>query len=134
MNATRITRHSTILTIVIAGAALALAACNSPDKGTQVGGDTPSTPSPSRTTATPEALPPDGRQLFDFLLAKIPKLVAKVPCSCCPYSLAQCYRGACPTSCGPCNRIGRQVYKWHVQGVSDDDIISRVKIRWPRRG
>jgi hypothetical protein len=78
------------------------------------------------------ALPSDGKPLFDFLLAEIPHLADKVPCSCCPFSIGDCYRGACPTSCGPCNQIGRDTFQWHQEGVSDDEIVSRVQAKYLR--
>ncbi len=88
---------------------------------------------PARAAATPTApleIPPDGPDLFAFMKEKIPTLAAKVPCSCCPYSIGQCYDGACPSSCGPCNSIGRDAYTWHVQGVPDDAIVARVRLKY----
>lgn len=78
------------------------------------------------------ALPPDGAPLFVFLLREIPTLVEKVPCSCCAKMLAECYRGACPPSCRPCNEIGRAIYGWHMGGMNDADIVALAKVRFPR--
>lgn len=77
-------------------------------------------------------LPPDGAPLFSFLLKEIPELVDKVPCSCCDKNLGACFRGACPPTCGPCNKIGRAVYLWHLAGSSDDEIVALVKAKFPR--
>ncbi len=134
MIATRTWWLALVATVTVA----ALGACDrTPDRGAvPVGEPTPVAQSPAASAAAQaqaDELPPDGRQLFDFMLATIPDLVAKVPCSCCPFTLAQCYHGACPTSCGPCNKIGRKVYKWHEQGVSDDEIVSRVVTQHPRK-
>jgi hypothetical protein len=72
-------------------------------------------------------------RLFSFMFERIPVLAAKVPCSCCKYTLAECYRGACPPQCGACNQIGREVYTWHMQGMSDEAIVVRVQAKYPRR-
>jgi hypothetical protein len=77
-------------------------------------------------------LPADGTPLFAFLLREIPTLVEKVPCSCCGKMLAECYRGACPPTCRPCNEIGRAIYGWHMAGMSDADVIALVKVKYPR--
>lgn len=83
--------------------------------------------------AAADEVPPDGPGLFRFMLERIPELAMKVPCSCCSYKIGQCYHGACPTSCGPCNRIGRDVYEWHRKGVGDDEILARVVRKYRRR-
>ena len=85
-------------------------------------------PPPSRGIVA--GLPADGEPLFRFLLAEIPEVVAEVPCSCCGRKLAECYRGACPPSCRPCNDIGRDVYGWHVEGVPTNEIVARVEAKY----
>ena len=130
------------LTLLTAAVGVAVACDRAPERGrVLVAEPAAAAPAPVAEPAATGAaahahadeVPPDGRQLFDFMLAKIPELVAKVPCSCCPFMLGQCYHGACPTSCGPCNKIGRKVYNWHQEGVSDDEIISRVTTQHPRK-
>lgn len=119
------------LVIASIGSLMALVACtsSSTESSRPATGVTPVT---QQATADLSSIP-DGKPLFDFLLANVPELVEKVPCSCCPFALAECYRGACPTTCGPCNRIGRKAYEWHKQGMSDDAIVARVKAEFPRR-
>jgi len=85
---------------------------------------------PSGPAGHPSTVPEVGKPLFDFLLAEIPDLVDKIPCSCCSYKLGQCFRGACPHNCGPCNMIGKDVYEWHRAGLSDDEILKRVHERY----
>lgn len=92
----------------------------------------PASAAPASAT-TEEAMPADGRPLFSFLLRKIPDLAMKVPCSCCQYRIGQCYQGACPTTCGPCNQIGRDVYTWHREGLGDEEILARVAAKYPHR-
>lgn len=113
-------------------ALLVAAGCDSQRTSTPEATATAPAPDQAPTTSTNATLPPDGRPLFDFLMANIPELVAKVPCSCCPFTLAECYGGACPTTCGPCNEIGRHVYEWHQQGMTDDAIVARVEAEFPR--
>jgi hypothetical protein len=93
-----------------------------------------SRPAPGASTAGPlpaaptDVIPPDGAQLFQFMLERIPVLAAKVPCSCCRCTIG----GACPPQCGACNLIGRDAYTWHQHGLSDDEIVSRVRAKYPR--
>lgn len=87
---------------------------------------------PAAPAAAGDAIPPDGAKLFAFMLERIPELAMKVPCSCCRYSIGECYEGACPPQCGACNKIGRDVYTWHQQGVGDDEIVARVRKKYPR--
>jgi hypothetical protein len=92
----------------------------------------PTRSAPVASTAAPAAIPPDGAQLFRFMLERIPTLAARVPCSCCRFTIGECYRGACPPQCGACNLIGRDAYTWHHQGLSDVEIVSRVREKYPR--
>jgi len=53
--------------------------------------------SPSTKARAPiPTLPPDGKQLYEFLMREEPKLMAEIPCACCKLSLADCFEGACP--------------------------------------
>ena len=92
-----------------------------------------SVPAAQPAAIVEDPLPPDGPELFRFMRERLPELSMKVPCSCCGYSIGQCYHGACPPSCGPCNQIGRDVYRWHREGVSDGEIVARVRQNYHRR-
>jgi hypothetical protein len=91
---------------------------------------------PHQASLPPEAppagafAPVDGAPLFAFLLREIPDLVNRVHCSCCGRRLAECYHGACPTSCGPCNHIGRDVFSWHAAGLGDDEVAARAQRKY----
>ncbi len=41
-------------------------------------------------------LPPDGSELYSFLLKEIPDIVSEIPCPCCGEYLDVCYKGRCP--------------------------------------
>jgi hypothetical protein len=116
---------------LLAAAGLLVAAGCAPERadGREVVARPAADPPPAATRAADE-VPPDGPELFAFMKEKIPELAAKVPCSCCPFTIGQCYDGACPSSCGPCNAIGRDAYTWHVQGIPDDEIVARVRDKY----
>lgn len=122
-------RSTTTLVAILAAASLVLAACES---GRPAPPPAPAPPAPAahadhdHEAAGPKPVPPNGKPLFAFMLKEIPQLVDKVPCVCCPYTIGQCYRGACPPDCGPCNLIGRDVYAWHHEGLGDEEILDRV--------
>ncbi len=131
------TRTRTLAVLLVLAFVLVASGCGKDDNREAVAttADPAATPViESNASAAPDkvatALPPDGQPLFDYLLATIPALVEKVPCSCCPRVIGECYRGACPTTCGPCNKIGRDAYTWHQAGMSDDAIVARVKTKY----
>ena len=135
MRATKQTARVQVGTSLIALAlTLSLAACGRDAPDSVVA--TSAAPADSVPTAVAEPtnqtseLPPDGQPLFDFLLKEIPALVEKVPCSCCSKVIGECYRGACPTTCGPCNRIGRDAHAWHKAGMDDDAIVAKVRRKY----
>ena len=41
-------------------------------------------------------VPPDGSQLYSFLLREIPDIVSEIPCACCAEYLDACFKGRCP--------------------------------------
>ncbi len=67
-------------------------------------------------------IPAAGAARFAFLKKEIPDIVSQVTCSCCAKKLIQCYEGACPVSCGPCNEQGKITYNMHAHGRSVADI------------
>ena len=73
---------------------LLFAAACSQDEGTAAASESASRSAP-KSAAIPE-LPPDGKQLYEFLMREEPKLMAEIPCACCNLSLADCFEGACP--------------------------------------
>ncbi len=75
-------------------------------------------------------LPPDGDELFAFLLKEIPDVVSEIECTCCGKKLADCFHGACPGTCGPCNQLGREAWELHEQGLSKDEIVHRMHDRY----
>lgn len=126
-----IAAHRTLIPLL--GLAVAVAACDTDTRApAQVEGSTAKRIN-TKVASTAKPLPAAGRARYNFLLAEIPQLVDKVPCSCCPYSIGQCYRGACPETCGPCNEIGADVYAWHHEGLSDREVVKRVQQKYPRK-
>ncbi len=79
-------------------------------------------------------LPPlpkeDGLVLYNFLMKEAPELVSQAPCSCCGRNLDYCYTGGCPPSCVPCNRIGRDAYRMHKRGASEEEILKEVERKY----
>ena len=67
-------------------------------------------------------VPPAGASRFAFLKKEIPDIVSQVTCSCCAKKLIQCYEGACPVSCGPCNEQGKITYDMYSRGRDVHDI------------
>lgn len=67
-------------------------------------------------------LPPAGAARFAFLKQEIPDIVGQITCSCCANKLTECYNGACPVSCGPCNEQGKVTFDMFTHGRSVADI------------
>jgi hypothetical protein len=114
------------------GLLVSLASLGCGEKSTPPRPDPVAAVAPAAPAAAGDAIPPDGAMLFAFMLERIPDLAMKVPCSCCRYTIGECYKGACPPQCGACNKIGRDVYTWHQQGIGDDEILARVRNKYPR--
>lgn len=67
-------------------------------------------------------VPRPGAARFAFLKEHVPDVVSQVTCSCCGNKLIQCYEGACPPSCGPCNEQGKKAYDMFLHGKSIEAI------------
>mgnify|MGYP004096816747 CR=1 FL=1 len=63
-------------------------------------------------------IPAAGAARFAFLKQEMPDIVGQITCSCCAKKLIQCYNGACPVNCGPCNEQGKKTYDMYVHGKS----------------
>jgi hypothetical protein len=79
-------------------------------------------------------LPPAGAARFAFLKQEIPDIVGQVTCSCCGNKLIQCYDGACPVSCGPCNEQGKKTFDMYSHGKSIEDIQAHMARHHPVTG
>ena len=76
-------------------------------------------------------VPPAGAARFAFLEQEIPDVVGLITCSCCAKKLSQCYDGACPVSCGPCNQQGKITYDMYSHGRSVAEIQSFMAKNFP---
>jgi hypothetical protein len=79
-------------------------------------------------------VPRAGAARFAFLKQEIPDIVGQITCSCCGNKLTECYDGACPLSCGPCNEQGKITYDMFSHGRSVADIQSYMAKNYPVRG
>ena len=78
-------------------------------------------------------VPAAGAARFAFLEQEIPDVVGQITCSCCAKKLTQCYGGACPVSCGPCNEQGKITYDMYSHGRSIADIQAYMAKNFPVR-
>ena len=76
-------------------------------------------------------VPRAGAARFAFLEQEIPDIVSQITCSCCAKKLTQCYNGACPVSCGPCNQQGKITYDMYSHGRSIADIQAYMAKNFP---
>jgi hypothetical protein len=79
-------------------------------------------------------LPSAGVARFAFLKQEMPDIVGQVTCSCCGNKLIQCYNGACPVSCGPCNEQGKKTFDMFTHGKSIKDIQAHMAMHHPVTG
>ncbi len=79
-------------------------------------------------------LPSPGAARFAFLTQEIPDIVGQVTCSCCGNKLLECYNGACPVTCGPCNEQGGKTFDMFTHGKSVADIQSYMAQHHPVTG
>lgn len=78
-------------------------------------------------------VPTNGAFLYTFLMKEVPDVVSQIPCSCCGRTLNQCYGGACPLDCGPCNEQGRTAFTQFAHGRSVADIQKYMAVHYPVR-
>jgi hypothetical protein len=78
-------------------------------------------------------LPPAGVDRFAFLTQEIPDIVGQITCSCCANKLTECYNGACPVNCGPCNEQGKVTFDMYTHGRSVADIQAYMAKNHPVR-
>ena len=78
-------------------------------------------------------MPHPGAQRYAFLMREVPDVVSQVTCACCARTLNQCYGGACPVDCGPCNEQGKAAYELYAHGRTVQEIQGYMAKNHPVR-
>jgi hypothetical protein len=92
-----------LTTALLSTALLIATACaNDPPRSVAPAEPDPSPAAVGTASSPADEVPPDGPELFAFM----------------------------KTSCGPCNRIGRDAYHMREQGMTDDEVVAHVREKY----